>query len=181
MRFPSHFFRAFIVVFCLWHMGATALYAIPASVRDPLSVFVKQSILPVIRPYFLVTSQWQQWNLFSPDPLMRVTKYTFERQTATGWQHIAQLDIPPATRNKNIDIFKILNRLDGDGDKDQPVRAAFVRSYCTAAGVPPNGHLRLHTTYYDIPLTKLTYAQWQQWQPAIQEGAITLVSCAAAL
>jgi len=135
-----------IVVFCLFHMTAVALYTIPETTKDPLTLFVRTNITPVIRPYLFLTSQWQRWNLFSPDPLRRITTYTLEKETATGWESVPNFGYPRMSPFKHIDYFKILNALDNDREKLMPVRTAFLQSFCKEAGVMQGVHVRLHAS-----------------------------------
>ena len=55
-----------------------AVAAIPKQDPHALTQAFRTILFPLVRPYILSTSQWQQWNLFAPDPLresgtMRIT------------------------------------------------------------------------------------------------------------
>src|SRR5687768_11713294 len=84
--------RSAIISFVLWHMFAVVVYALPHDADDRLNTWIRSELKPIVRPYILLTSQWQQWNLFSPDPLRRVTAYDIQRNDREGWTTIKVID-----------------------------------------------------------------------------------------
>lgn len=54
--------RWVISVLIVWHFAAMLVWLMPAS-------YLRQAFVPCVRPYILVTSCWQQWSLFGPDPV----------------------------------------------------------------------------------------------------------------
>lgn len=94
-------------------MAAVGISSMPVEARDPLTPGLRRRLFPIVRPYLLATSQWQLWNLFSPDPLRRVSEHRIDRLEGGRW-------IPTKTWNretigftKNADTFKLFERIEG--------------------------------------------------------------------
>lgn len=96
-------------------MSAIGLYVLPDNLAEPVP-----TLRYMTRPYVRLLSQWQQWNIFSPDPLRRISEYRVDRQEFTGWRTIERLDfatLPWTVRAKEL---KVLERLEGDWNKLVP-------------------------------------------------------------
>ena len=65
--------RLAVVGFVLWHAFAVLVYSVPRVAADPISTWTRRRLVPVVGPYMFLTSQWQLWNLFAPDPTRLVT------------------------------------------------------------------------------------------------------------
>lgn len=155
--------RAAIILFCLWHMAAVALYALPDGARDPLTQHLRFRLQPLIRPYILLFSQWQQWNIFSPDPLRRVTTYTVEIDRGEQWHTLTAITPEAVPWLRHSDTFKLIDRLLSGPASTIPAIDHFLRMHCTQHGLPPGTHLRLvyHTAVLPLPANVLAPAQWR--------------------
>ena len=70
---------ACVSLFFLWHTFAIGIFAIPLSVRDPLSHPLRRMLRPIVTPYINLLSQWQDWHVFvTPYPLQHVKRSTID-------------------------------------------------------------------------------------------------------
>ena len=102
-----------IVAFCLWHCAAVAVYLLPNGTPEPLSSVISQA-KGVVTPYMLSFSQWQWWDIFSPDPMRRASEYRIDININGMWKPVRFVtynSLPWAERAKEI---KILERLEDD-------------------------------------------------------------------
>lgn len=77
--------KTIIALFCVWHMTAIGIYSLYGVENVPVLSWL-DSKREYVRPYTLITSQWQRWNLFSPDPLRRVIQMSIEAEFNGKWQ-----------------------------------------------------------------------------------------------
>lgn len=160
-----------ITLFFFWHATAVAIYAIPSVATDPLSTFLRLHASPIVRSYMLITSQWQQWNLFAPDPLRRVTHYHLQRFDPMGdtWSDAAVFRPGSFLWWKHATRFKILDRIFDLEDRDRkiPLQKHFLGKMCQEFNFPPGTHIRMLFRYYVIPNTpELTsFSWWRYYQP----------------
>ena len=159
-----------IVAFCLWHMFAVAVYSLPLDVQDPSFVRVRESLRPIVMPYLFATSQWQQWNLFSPDPLRRVTSYVLQvKEKTTGdWKDFAVINrktVPWSALSREL---KLLGNLEG-GDGYIPIRKAVLQTYCKTLNLPAGTPIRLAYDQYVLPQPAEPESKtfWQTYRPQI--------------
>lgn len=153
--------QVFIIAFCLFHIAAVAVYSLPDAARDSVTNALR-TLQPYVRPYILLTSQWQQWNLFSPDPLRRTVTYAVEREQQGMWAEIAVFDPRSVSIFRHATEFKFLGRL-LEGGKDQlPLIEHFLRAQCDAHLLPSGTHLRLVYRHAMIPVPgrALTPGEW---------------------
>ncbi|MBI3336239.1 hypothetical protein HYZ98_01585 [Candidatus Peregrinibacteria bacterium] len=172
-----------ITLFFFWHAGAVAIYAIPSIVSDPVSVFLRSHASSIVRPYVLLTSQWQQWNLFAPDPLRRVTHYHFQRLDPVRdvWVDIAVFRPGAFLWWKHATRFKILDRVFDLDERDRktPLQKHFLEKMCREFNLPSSTSVRMLHRYYVIPhIPELTsFSWWRTWQPAWSFMEGTSLSC----
>ncbi len=98
-----------IIAFLVWHMFAVAAYLLPSNDDSPFNAVRRFSV-----PYVLGLSQWQQWNIFSPNPLQRLSVYRVERRIGDRWETAMIMDfhrLPWYARAKEL---KVLGRLQDD-------------------------------------------------------------------
>ncbi len=152
--------QTLIIVFCLWHLAAVAIYSLPDAANDGFSKGVR-SLQPVVRPYILLTSQWQQWNLFSPDPLRRTVTYVVEREEQSGWTQLESFDPTDASFFRHATEFKFLGRL-LEGSGQLPLVEHFLRQQCDTHLLPSGTHLRLVYLHSMLPIPRrsLTPGEW---------------------
>lgn len=174
---PRAGFRVVIILFCLFHMAAVAAY----SVNDgweikPLS-FAKQHIVPWTRSYILMTSQWQQWNLFSPDPLRRVSHYRVQAWNNGAWEESSLIDAG-LPYNRKASLTKTLRRLEEQGE-NAPGLLQFLRIACEERMLAPGIPIRLERMYHVLPRPEkpLTVAQWRAYEPEFHHDILAERSC----
>ena len=153
--------QTFIIVFCLFHMIAVAVYSLPDAARDEVTYALRR-LGPVIRPYMLLTSQWQQWNLFSPDPLQRSVTYRIEKEDKKGWSAVTTVDPRTASVFRRAAEFKVLNRLLEGGKPQLPLVANFLQQECTSHALPAGTHVRIVyvSTMIPVPRHPLSFTDW---------------------
>ncbi len=176
MTFFRGVLKIIIASFVLWHMSAILLYNLYDFDTVPVLAWL-QTHRDIARPYLLVTSQWQRWNLFSPDPLRRViemdidielngewkTMHTVNHHTVSWWQRAAEL--------------KIIRRLEEDGL--QELQARYVHDYCRTRKLAPGTHMRLRKRWFVIPKHDKTLSRewWNTWRPEWNEDILTETFC----
>ena len=136
-----------IAIFCIFQMLAIAVYATP----DPFSTHLI-SLKPWITPYILITSQWQGWDLFSPDPIRRVAEYNIEIQEGETWRtilHIAGGELPSRRR---ADEIKYLNRIETN-EATRPLRVTYLHDVCRRFGIDSGTPIRFMEHAYVLPAT----------------------------
>lgn len=160
-----------LVVFILWHMFAIGVYSIPRSANDPLSTWMLATFVRPVAPYLFWTSQWQQWNMFSPDPLRRVTFYTIDIQKNGRWETIERIAPDSLSLWRRATMMKMMGNLfDQDTNGREPFGGKLLELMCTKYEVPPNTPIRMQYEWYVIPAhpTLQPSAWWLQWNPLVQ-------------
>jgi hypothetical protein len=158
-----------VVVFCLWHMMAVLVYALPGGSKAATLPAV-QRIARAVSPYILMTSQWQQWNLFSPDPLRRVTSYVIERQQGDVWKTVLDLHTGTLPWWRHAAQFKMLGSLlDGNTESDLQHRTAerYLQLKCREYALPDASGVRLSYRVYVIPVFDVSMSMdwWLNYTP----------------
>ncbi len=147
-------------------MVAVAAYAIPDPAQDKVASWIRSTVAPTTRPYVLATSQWQQWNLFSPDPQRRVTEY---RLVADGQ---TRLRLTPSTYRwwrKTDEIAMFSKWEDEEAETVDPLLKRYVAAYCEPLGMPPGSRLSLQGRYTYLPIPTRANLHYQppdlSWLP----------------
>ena len=140
--------RTVIILFCIYHMAAVGLFSIP--MEDAAMQPLRQTVLPYIHPYLLITSQWQQWNMFAPDPLRRVTEFAIEMRQGGAW--VLSESINPKTIPwwRDDDELKLLRHLEIGEEKMEPLRLRYLEMHCREKNFPAGTTLRLMVHWYII-------------------------------
>lgn len=130
-------------------------------------VLLRSAGIRIFRPYMLITSQWQQWNLFAPDPLRRVMRYVIQMRVDERWKTIALLDERTIPWWRDGDELKMLRRLEEGKDYWYPVRARYLEQFCKEAQLTPGTPLRMVYDSYVIPKEDfpMPLSWWRQWKP----------------
>ncbi len=161
-----------IALFVIWHAFAVAVYPIPRDARDPIAMWVKLDLLPIVTPYMLITSQWQLWNLFSPDPLRRVTFYKIEAQSGDTWHEIETIQPGSFSTWRHAVQFKLMsNMLDEFSQNRAPLAGRYLHLKCEEYGLAEGTSVRLTYMYYVIPYheRRESRAWWDAWKPEMNE------------
>ena len=180
LRFPT---KPLIIAFCLWHTAAVGIYALPGDAKDTVSTWVKGHLTRYVSPYILVTSQWQQWNLFSPDPLRRVSEYTLETQREGEWELLTTLKPGSFPWWRHAAQFKMLGSLlEWDAKRDEVVDR-FLQLACREHSLQPGTPIRLVYRFYVIPAHErlASVSWWWNWQPEVTVSPGLSTTCKSGL
>lgn len=174
--------QVLIGVFFVWHALSVSLYAIPMISKDPLLRPLRDTSMKLIAPYMLSLSQWQQWNLFSPDPLRHVTQYRIERQLSTGqWEVLESLTpamFGPLRLSTHFKMY--IGMLERDSDTYRPaVLRHFLLAYCESHSLPSDTPVRLIYSRYSItkPSSFLAAFHADPWPPHPQQESSDPAFC----
>lgn len=172
--------KALIITFSLWHMGAVGIYALPGDAKDGISTWIKQHLGGSVSPYILAMSQWQQWNLFSPDPLRRVTEYAIETSDrGAPWQELIILRPGSFPWWRHAAQFKMLGSLlEWDAKRDEIVER-FLQLQCQEHQLHTGTSIRLVYRYYIVPQHTRTasVAWWWNWVPEVTASPGLTTTC----
>lgn len=159
-------------------MFAVAAYSVPADTTDDFSVFARTHLAPVVRPYLFWTSQWQQWNLFSPNPLRRVVEYVIDwRIGATTYT--VRLNEKTIPFYRDADELKILRRMEDNGPAWMHVRERYLALTCEEYAIPSGTTVRITFRYYVIPQHDMpaSVAFWKRYRPKWQSIDGAEITC----
>ncbi len=106
--------RLLIVAFCLVHMAAVAAYLLPRNTPWRAFNLLAGDAFNMSRPYILSLSQWQKWDIFSPDPLRRVSRFTVDAYRNGAWHTLATRTFETLQWYERPKELKILGRLEED-------------------------------------------------------------------
>ena len=137
----TSWFQWLIILFCIFHIFSIVVYSLPDLDPHSLTARFKQPLLPLIRPYLFLTSQWQQWNLFAPDPMQRVERYTVEVHMGSNWSQVAVLAPDSLPWWRMADELKLIGSLSTDAYK--VLRDPYVRQYCEQLNLPAYTRVRM--------------------------------------
>jgi hypothetical protein len=160
--------RVVIALFVCWHIFAVGIFALPSTNDAPTAQWLRNSWMgKLVTPYIFRTSQWQQWNMFAPDPLRRVPSYAIEKQLANGqWTPIEVFSPHSSPWWTRATYFKVLmNLLEKDmGMYNETLVSRFLWRHCTSHRLA--GGTRIHLVYvsYVIPSTEPKEG-WRAWEP----------------
>lgn len=155
-----------IVLFCLWQMFAVAVYAIPREAMDNFSIAMRTLLIPVVTPYMLATSQWQLWNLFSPDPLRRVDYERIEAFRHGAWFPVATISPNDYSIWRHATYSKLFANVFNEFDKSlSPAQIRLMQLLaCKPYDLPAGTMIRLVYEYYVIPPG---LKDWSTWKPTV--------------
>lgn len=173
--------RSALILFCLWHMLAVAVYAVPDPATDAVAGWIRSTITPVIRPYIFATSQWQQWNLFSPEPQRRVTEYHLvEDSLQQPGNSRIHLVLSPSTYRwwRRTDEIAMFSKWEDQSEEMiKPLLERYVASYCVPLGIPVTSSLQLTGRYAYLPVATRKDLSHQSPQLAWEPFSSAVVSC----
>ncbi len=168
---PSSIFiilgKGLIVLFCIWHAVAIAVYTFPVQATGVIVDTLRTRVTPIVQPYLLLTSQWQMWELFSPDPMRRISRYRIDARTVEyGWQTLKVLDAK-TTSFGFADDFSYLQQMEEPGEGKEELRARVLASFCKPLGLPEGAFVALIVEYLIIPDT-VPEGGWKEWQRTVR-------------
>ncbi len=153
-----------IGTFCVWHMFAVLAFTLPGNLSNTVNTTLESyglnedraNILEILRwkvagPYLISLSQWQQWNMFSPNPSRIVVTMQVEKKvTDAMWQSIRVVDPEHLSWWQRSREIKMLYSLGLDSGK-APLERFILPSECRLFGLPEGTQLRLILTRYLLP------------------------------
>lgn len=174
------FVKTCIVLFSLWHMAAIGVYSLQNVDSQPVLKWLEQKQY-IFRPYVLATSQWQRWNLFSPDPLRRVTEMRIDRQIFDTWMPVRNIVFGELSYFRRASELKVMRRMDEDNQVE--LKDRYIQDICRTDGLLPGTPMRIIKRVQVIPKTEgpQTVEWWMQWQPEWQEMIDYETTCSANL
>lgn len=161
-----------IILFVLWHTYAVAVYTVPRDAKDRYAQWIIAELIPDVTPYMLQTSQWQLWNLFSPDPLRRVTFYRVQTLDDETWTDVERIEPGHYSVWRHSTRFKMMgNMFDENAQNRGPLARRFLHLACREHGIAPGTNVRLLYEYYVIPYhtARQSRAWWDAWLPTPQQ------------
>ena len=161
-----------IIAFCLWHMAATGLYLLP--VKGSKIVAKAQSLT---KPYILLFSQWQKWDIFSPDPMRRVSVYRIELRRGADWIPVTYLDPQRISWWRSASEMKVLGRLEEGWSELSPW---YLRTYCPDVEGTPYANLRLVARSYVLPSNQYELSHMSDTRLHHTESIMATIFCSQA-
>lgn len=166
---PGSALAILIVGGCLWHMFAIAAYLLPASTEGMVGAMRQLSV-----PYVLSLSQWQKWDIFSPNPLRRNSVYRIERDAGDRWETAIIIDYDHLPWHQRAKELKVLGRLQ---DSWKALLPDYLMSFCPRIPNGPGSDIRLLVATTVLP-SDLKALKNTAENPAIpQETLLVSVRC----
>lgn len=140
--------RFWIVAFCLWHMYAIAIYVIPSENNISFLKKIEQASIPAVRSYVFVTSQWQKWNIFSPDPIRRVSIYEVNIEQNGRWNRLISItpdSLPWHLKPKELKLTRQLE------ENNHGLISLYLKYICKTGKAPRGAHIKISSRSYVIP------------------------------
>jgi hypothetical protein len=160
-------------------MIAIATYAIPTSDRSAAGGAMRK-LGSAFRPYVLLTSQWQQWNLFAPEPTRRSVTYRVETRTGEAWRELTRIE--PASyslwrRERQLTMFGRM--LDPAERTYQPAFAnLFLQSICETERLHAGTSIRMVRMIAVMPSQSQVDADaLRGWTPDYVPSLGATISC----
>jgi hypothetical protein len=160
--------RIGITLFVALHMTGVAAYALPSVATNPAVTWVRGNVHPYTMVYVLLLSQWQQWNMFAPDPLRRVETYAVEVDDARGQARTVEIyDARTYPWWRHAARFKLYGNLFEDAGR-QALFDVFLAKACARNGIAEGRTIRLVYNAYVIPqhAKVADMGWWKQYRPA---------------
>ncbi|NOS66781.1 MAG: hypothetical protein HOO67_00200 [Candidatus Peribacteraceae bacterium] len=173
MKFLRIAAKTAVVLFCLWHGAAIFVN----TMQPGPAAYVPEAFRAYANTYLLATNQWQSWNLFSPDPMRRMTRYRIdarlpmEGQTAMsgGWRTVRVLEPANARPWRRSDEFSFVQQLDNGGRDVPALYVRYLRALCAPLGLPEGTPVSLTAEYIVLP-EKPTGGDWALWRAMMVNG-----------
>lgn len=175
--------HAIIILFCLWHVFAVGIFPVPRDAAAVIPTAMRRFLLPIVTPYMYGISQWQLWNLFSPDPIRRVTTYRIEAEGEDGWATITLIDEQSYGWRQHAITFKLLMNILSEFEVKTVMRRRFLALACREHALPEGTSVRLVYRSSVLPLLNAvpSNAEWRAYRPEQEESIGATILCPAPL
>lgn len=158
-----------IMTFCVWHTFAVATYNLPDNKGEWMAALHNLSA-----PYMLMTSQWQKWDIFSPDPQRRSAVYRLEVVDGTGAMIVKRMDSEHMGWAERAKEFKILSRMEADFGAVIP---QYIALYCEEFPEAAGKDLRLVAEVMILPDTLTALRSMGKRSPSVTTDTLATVPC----
>lgn len=170
--------KAGVAMFFFWHAGVIAIGTIPQHDAGAVSTALLTHAVPVVQPYLLLTSQWQNWDLFSPDPMRRMSRYRIEARVKgePQWRILKTIE-PASDRLWRSDEFAFWQRLEDGGPGTEELWRRTAQSLCEPLGLSDDSLIAIVVEYTILPdkpvrgnwglWRTMTKGSWQSWTPVV--------------
>ncbi len=175
------FAKVGIALFCVWHMLAVGLYCIPPDTKDAASTWLRKNGMPYVQKYMMITSQWQQWNLFAPNPLRRIVFYKVEKQNAKGeWAFVTSINDHTYRPWRHAVRFKLLGQALEEKTTRPLLAERALQVLCKELSLEPGANVRI---WHDITVVPYIHPSprkqwWDIWKPHFESTLAIESSCA---
>ncbi len=178
MQFLRGLTKVSIAIFVVWHVSAIFVYSLYHVEGYPVLEWLN-SKRSIVRPYILMTSQWQRWNLFSPNPLRRVIEMEFDQKVDGTWVNVFTLNEDNVSWWQRAPELKIMRRM--EDEKFLPLQKRYVEDFCRIHHIPQGTEMRLRKRWHVIPKNETTQNEewWNNWEPNWKEKELLQLSCPA--
>lgn len=139
----------------------------------------QRTIRRKVRPYLLITGQWQRWNLFSPDPLRRNSTYLMDVEVGEDeWRTFKIITPNKVQWWRRAFTLKTMRRLEQE-DKHGPIRDRFLQLHCMLEGIRPGRKVRMRKKYFVLEKTPALSdpEYWAEWEPEWKEKPFGEATC----
>ncbi len=168
--------KLLIIAFCTWHMAAVLSYSLYHVDTIPVMSWISNQ-RDFFRPYLLATSQWQRWNLFSPDPLRRVIEMDILQQSNGEWNLVHTINENNVGWWQRAPELKVMRRM--EDENKEPLRERYVLDYCRIHNIPDGTRMRMVKRWFVIPKHDTTHSEewWNNWEPNWKKEIQFDISC----
>ncbi len=164
-----------IVLFCLWHAGALFIHTLPPAAAGMIPDALRSHVSPIVNPYMMANGQWQNWDLFSPDPMRRISRYRVVALQENIWTTLRILEPATARFWRSSGEFSYPLQLEDGGATE--LFSRYLRALCTPLGLTEGTPVALMVDYAILPESppendwaawrKDTTDDWDQWTAAV--------------
>lgn len=174
------FAKAAVAIFCVWHMAAVGVFSLPTDAKDNVTRWIRESAAPHIRPYVLVTSQWQQWNLFAPNPLRRIVFYRIEKQNLAGeWAYVDSINHTSYSPWRHSVRFKLYSQALEEHTTRPELTERAAQVLCDEYGIDDGTNVRLWHELTIVPYVRPSpgTSWWNTWIPQFESTLAIDTAC----
>ena len=128
---------------------------------------VRAHVLPIVEPYLLFTNQWQNWDLFSPDPMRRTSRYHIAARLGSTWTTLRILEPSTARLWRRSDEFSF--PLQMEENESIELFERYLRALCAPLGLREGTSVALVVEYTILPESP-PRSGWARWRAMMVNG-----------